>query len=371
MKMKDLKKKISKKIKSFGFDVLGFAKPIVEEKTKKQYLDFLNKNHHGEMRWLERHFEKKINPKKVWDKVKSIIVIGYNYSPEKNPLIVNKEKNVANISVYAQNQDYHDVIKKKLRKIQFWLEEECKIESKVFVDTSPILEKYFAQKANLGWQGKHTNLVSKTYGSWLFLSEIFLSIEIKNDLEESSNCGTCNECQEICPTNALLNAYKINARKCISYLTIEYKGPIPLGLRRKIGNKVYGCDDCLSICPWNKFSKKTNEPAFLSQDNKKNFAFFLRFDNKKFKEYFANSPIKRIGWLRFLRNIIIATGNSKNKNIENDLYKYLYHENPIIRASCIWSLNQILDKKRIEKIKKEVLKKEKNRYVLFELSMIN
>ncbi len=368
MKMEELKKKLKKKIFSLGFDVFGFTNAKVSFDAKKNYLEFLNKNYHGEMKWLERHYEKKINPKKVWEKVETIIVIGQNYTPNINPLKFNQNKKTANISVYAQNHDYHNIINEKLLKIQNWLIKEFNIPSKAFVDTSPVMEKYFAQEAKIGWQGKHTNIVSKEFGSWLFLAEIFLPIKIEEEKQELNNCGTCTQCLEICPTNAILEDNVIDARKCISYLTIEYKGPIPLSLRKKIGNKVYGCDDCLSICPWNKFSSVTKEKRLLKKGFNKNLSFFLNFNEDKFNQYFLHSPIKRIGWIRFLRNIIIASGNSDDKKLIKYLIKLLKNNNPIIRGSCVWALFQLLEKKDKEKIKKK-LSNETNGYVLFELSM--
>ena len=364
--MEELKKKLKKKILSQGFNVFGFANPKIEKSTKENYANFLNKNYHGEMKWLERHYEKKVNPKELWNEVETVLVIGQNYSPGINPLKFNLDKSKANISVYAQNYDYHNVIREKLILIQEWLMDEFHINSKIFVDSSPVMEKYFAQKANIGWQGKHTNIVSKEFGSWLFLAEIFLPIKISSDSELQDNCGSCNKCIDICPTNAILDDNIIDARKCISYLTIEYRGPIPRSFRKKIGNKIYGCDDCLSICPWNKFSKPTDEKKLKKNDFNKDLLFFLNFDEEKFKEYFLYSPIKRIGWIRFLRNVIIASGNSKNKILVKAIYNHLNNSNPIIRGSCVWSLLELQSNDEIEFLRNK-LKNEKNKYVLFEL----
>ena len=231
------------------------------------------------------------------------------------------------------------------------------------------MEKYFAQKSKIGWQGKHTNIVSKEFGSWLFLAEIFLPIKIKEEDNLIDNCGTCTKCIDICPTDAILGDNIIDARKCISYLTIEYRGPIPQSLRKKMGNKVYGCDDCLSVCPWNKFSKETNEKKFTNDNFNRDLLFFLNFSETKFKNYFLNSPIKRIGWIRFLRNVLIASGNSKDKNLIKAIYYHLDNCNPIIRGSCIWSLSQLLNNKEIRLLRNK-LKNEKNKYVLFELDML-
>ena len=369
MKMKDLKKKINNEVLNNGFDVLGFTKVHVNKEIGKNYSEFLKNNYHGEMKWLERHYEKKINPRLIWSDVKTILVVGQNYAPNENPLKYNRERNKANISVYARNHDYHKIMQDKLLNIQSWLKNELKMQSKVFVDTSPILEKYFAEKANLGWQGKHTNLVSKKYGSWLFLGEIFLPIDIEDKYEEQGDCGTCEKCLDICPTNAFLGNNKIDARKCISYLTIEHKGPIPMTLRKKIGNKVYGCDDCLSICPWNKFSTETKEDKLNSNKSLSNLDFFLNFNKQKFEAYFSESPVKRIGWERFLRNIIIATGNSQNISLIDSLYPHLKNDYPIIRGSCVWSLFQLLCRKEKNKLRRKLLLEEKNEYVIYELRM--
>ena len=235
------------------------------------------------------------------------------------------------------------------------------------MDSSPIFEKYFAQKTKIGWLGKHTNIVSKKYGSWLFLSEIFLPVSINVTADKIENCGSCKSCVDICPTNAIVSNYKIDSRKCISYLTIEHRGPIPKSLRKKIGNRVYGCDDCLSVCPWNKFTSMTNKEEFLPKENEKNLGFFLDFNKQKFNDYFVDSPIKRIGWLRFLRNVIISSGNSESKFLAQKLEKYLSHSDAIIRGAAVWSMSQFSSKKKIEKF----LQNEKNKYVLYELNSLD
>ena len=314
--------------------------------------------------------KKKKKPKKIWDEVKTIIVVGLNYAPPDNPLKINSFKEKANISVYAKNKDYHVIIKKKLKEFKDWFSREYKLDCKIFVDTAPVMEKYFAKQTGIGWQGKHTNIVSKKFGSWLFLSEIFLSIDLENDKPSEDNCGSCNDCITICPTNALYEGSKIDARKCISYLTIEYKGPIPMSLREKIGNKVYGCDDCLSVCPWNKFSKTTKEKKFLALEKEKDLKFFLDFDESIFKKYFVQSPILRIGWIPFIRNILIASGNSKIQNLGSSVKKYLTHKEPLVRGTAVWSINKLHKFKKTELFQK--LKTiEKNKYVKFELDCVD
>lgn len=368
--MEDLKKKIKFKLKSYGLDVVGFTRPFVVPSIVEDYGNFLKNNYHGDMKWLEYHKEVKEDPKRIWGEVETIIVVGQNYSPGFNPLKENYNKNSANISVYAQNHDYHKIINKKLSRFKSWFQKEFNLESKVFVDTSPIFEKQFAQMSGIGWQGKHTNLVSKKFGSWLFLGEIFLPIKLREDKEEVNNCGRCRDCIDICPTNAIVSENMLDARKCISYLTIEHKGPFPISLRKKIGNKVYGCDDCLSICPWNKFASITSEKDLLSSKSY-DLDFYLRFNEEKFNSFFNHSPIKRIGWLSFLRNLIISVGNSQNKEFVSILEKFLQHHNSIIRGTAIWSLSQLLSQSEIKDVKKKMLKKEKNEYVLFELNIIS
>ena len=365
--MMNLKKKINNKISKLGFDVIGYTQPIVDTKTKMEYREFLKNKFHGQMGWLENHYEKKINPKKVWSEVKTVIVIGLNYAPRFNPLLKNELKEKANISVYAHQRDYHDVIGQKLKEFKNWLYTEHKLDSKYFVDSSPVMEKYFAKKTKVGWLGKHTNIVSKEYGSWLFLSEIFLPINLTVNKKKNDNCGTCRSCIDICPTNAIISDYKIDARRCISYLTIEHKGPFPISIRDKIGNKIYGCDDCLSICPWNKFAKPTENKDLVPNEDYKNLDFFLDFDKDKFEKYFCDSPVKRIGWISFLRNVIIASGNSNSKILKTKLEKLLSHDNPIIRGASIWSLGKLSSKNKI----KRLLKNEKNNYVLFELNSLS
>lgn len=370
--MINIKKSILNKAKELGFDIVRFVKPKIKKNDVINLKNFLDKKMHGEMKWLENHFEKKINPKKLWKEVKTIVILGLNYTPKNNPLNDNRKKKIANISVYARNKDYHEVIGNKLKKLKNWLKIDLNIESKVYVDTSPVFEKSLAQSSGIGWHGKHTNIVSKKFGSWLFLSEVFLPIEVDTDISELDNCGTCNKCINICPTDAFVDNYKLNTKKCISYLTIEYKGPIPLSLRGKIGNKIYGCDDCLSICPWNKFTSISKEHSLLEKSELKNvnLSFFLKFNKEKFEDFFADSPIKRIGWTSFIRNVLIASANSKNRELLKLITPLLKHSEPIIRGAAVWSMSKLENKKIFKKLKKNLILKEKNNYVLFELSRV-
>ena len=320
------------------------------------------------MDWLEKNLERRLSPKKIWQDVKSIIVLGVNYAPDHDPMNNLKVKDVGNISVYARGDDYHDVIKKNLKKFGRWIVSQTNSEIKVFIDTAPIMEKPLAQKAGLGWQGKHTNLVSRDYGSWLFLASIFTNLDLEIDTEENDHCGNCNNCIEVCPTNAFVEPYKLDARKCISYLTIEHKGIIPVHLRSKIGNRIYGCDDCLAVCPWNKFAKESKEIKFKQRN--KNELYDLKklslLDDYSFRKMFSKSPIKRIGRDRFLRNVLIAIGNAKLKDAKDQISKNIFDKSPIVRGAAIWALNQITDGEELKKIREISLSKEKNQDVIKE-----
>ena len=362
------KSTIQKKSKEFGFDIIKITDPKIHKKNQHYIKDFLKNDFHGDMDWLKKNLERRVSPKKLWSDVKSIIVLGVNYGPNHDPLQNLENKKIGNISVYARGNDYHEVIKKNLKKFGRWIISQTNSEIKVFIDTAPIMEKPIAQKAGLGWQGKHTNLVSRDYGSWLFLASIFTNLELESDKEEINHCGNCNNCIEICPTDAFTEPYKLDARKCISYLTIEHKGIIPLHLRSKIGNRIYGCDDCLAVCPWNKFAKESNEIKFKQKNKTELYDLkklsLLSDDN--FRKMFSKSPIKRIGRNRFLRNVLIAIGNSKLKDAKDHLNKNIFDESPIVRGAAIWALNQITEGEELNKIKKQSLSKEKDPDVIKE-----
>ena len=362
------KSTIQKKSKEFGFDIIKITDPKIHKKNQHYIKDFLKNDFHGDMDWLKKNLERRVSPKKLWSDVKSIIVLGVNYGPNHDPLQNLENKKIGNISVYARGNDYHEVIKKNLKKFGRWIISQTNSEIKVFIDTAPIMEKPIAQKAGLGWQGKHTNLVSRDYGSWLFLASIFTNLELESDKEEINHCGNCNNCIEICPTDAFTEPYKLDARKCISYLTIEHKGIIPLNLRSKIGNRIYGCDDCLAVCPWNKFAKESNEIKFKQKNKTELYDLkklsLLSDDN--FRKMFSKSPIKRIGRNRFLRNVLIAIGNAKLEDAKDQLNKNIFDESPIVRGAAIWALNQITEGEELNKIKKQSLSKEKDPDVIKE-----
>ena len=343
---KDINSKIKLLSKSFGFDVCKVTKPEISIDIQKKYEKFLSKKLHGEMKWLDKTSHRRKSPINLWPNAKSAIVLGLNYGPKKNPLSKNENLDIGNISVYANDEDYHKVFKGKLKrfasKLFPILNMDKRLNLKVFVDTAPLMEKPLAQLAGLGWQGKHTNLVSKDFGSWLFLGVILLNKKIPIDNSEKNHCGSCRACLDVCPTDAFIRPYEIDPRKCISYLTIEFSGKISTSLMDKIGNKIYGCDDCLSVCPWNKFAKFSSEIKFQEKDKDLDLTSLLRLDEHNFKKQFSKSPIKRIGREKFIRNCCIAAGNSKNKKHQEQLYFLLKNESSkIIKHSARWAFNKL------------------------------
>ena len=359
---------IISKSKELGFDTIGFAKPELKKEVKNNLNNFLENNYHGEMDWLKRNKYRRESPKNLWPDVKTIICLGVNYGPATDPLKFLEKKEFGNISVYARGQDYHKIIKKNLKEFGRWLSKRLDCDLKVFVDTAPVMEKNIAELAGLGWQGKHTNLVSKEFGSWLFLSEIFINIDLKEDFKEKDSCGTCKKCLEICPTNAFTDKYKLDARKCISYLTIEHKSQIPLEFRKKIGNRIYGCDDCLAICPWNKFAKESEEIKFSSEKNIADLTLsnLSGFNDEDFRIFFSGSPIKRIGRDRFLRNVLIAIGNSNNKELAKKALSNINDKSSLVRGAAIWAIRRLLNNSELKKIKENSLSKEKDLSVISE-----
>ncbi len=330
---------------SEGFDAVGFAKAALDVGVREGLRAFLSAGHHGDMGWLEARADERSDPQTLWPEAKSAVVLALSYAPAASPLESLEAKSNATISVYAQGLDYHDVIKKRLKTIARAMVASFGGDVKVFVDTAPVMEKPLAQKAGLGWQGKHTNLVSRDHGSWLFLGVILTTLDLGEGTAESDHCGTCTNCLDICPTKAFPAPYKLDARRCISYLTIEHKGPIPRELRVGLGNRIYGCDDCLAVCPWNKFAKASREAAFTPRENitRAHLADLAQLTDETFRQRFAKSPIKRIGRDRFLRNVLIAIGNSGDTTLSAHAQRHLTDENPLIRGAAIWALKQLLD----------------------------
>ena len=341
--LSNLKTNLIIKAKEFGFDGIRISKPELPNKIYDDYLEFIEKGYQGEMNWMEDKSKFRLNSNLIMNDVKSVIVLALNYGPKSNPLAIIDQKDKGSISVYAQGSDYHLYIKKRLKMLASWLVAKGGGDVKVFVDTAPILEKPFAQVAGIGWQGKHTNIVSKDFGSWLFLGEIFTSLDFDADIPEEDHCGSCSKCLDICPTKAFVSPYKIDARKCISYLTIEYKGHIPLEFRALIGNRIYGCDDCLAVCPWNKFATVIGDIPVASRPEL--VGPFLRdlmvLDNAKFRNLFSGSPIKRIGRDRFIRNVLIAVGNSGINDLEDNIIPLMDDYSTLVRAMSVWAMSKL------------------------------
>lgn len=340
----NIKARITEKAREIGFDTVAFAPVTVPDRNKDRFRDFLAGQEYGEMDWMESRAQWRESPHALWEEVRSVIVLGTNYGPARDPMHKLNLRDRANISVYAQNKDYHDLVKKRLKRLARWLVEESGVQVKVFVDTAPVLEKAVAAQSRLGWQGKHTNIVSNEYGSWLFLGEVFTTLEVEPDPVHRDQCGSCTACQDICPTKAFPAPYKLDARRCISYLTIEHKGHIPEEFRKPIGNRVYGCDDCLAVCPWNKFARKARDADFWprAELTAPRLADFLDLDDVGFRSLFTGSPIKRVGRDRFLRNILIGLGNCGDDRFAPRIEPMLRDESPLVRAMAVWALRQLL-----------------------------
>jgi epoxyqueuosine reductase len=327
--------------RGFGFDVVRFTPATTRAETKASLQTFLDDGLHGDMAWMQANADRRADPQTLWPEARSVIVVGLNYGPDTDPRETLTQSDAATVSVYARNRDYHDVLKKRLKQFATWLS--AWTEVKIFVDTAPVMEKPLAQQAGLGWQGKHTNVVSRAFGSWLFLGEVFTTLEIAPDAAETDHCGACSRCLDICPTKAFIAPYKLDARKCISYLTIEHKGPIPRDLRPLMGNRIYGCDDCLAVCPWNKFARQTAEADFQPRATlvAPKLKDFLALDDAAFRALFSGSPVKRIGRARFIRNVLIAAGNSGDVSFVDMVEKLLDDESPLVRGAAVWALRRL------------------------------
>jgi epoxyqueuosine reductase len=315
---------------------------------KIQLESFLAEGAHGDMTWLASNTARRAAPSMLWPQVRSIVMLGMNYGPESDPLTILKAPDRAAISVYAKGDDYHELIKGRLKELAHWLTVNAGGDVKVFVDTAAVMEKPLAARAGLGWQGKHTNLVSRQYGSWLFLGSIFTTLDLPADPPEPDSCGTCCACLDICPTAAIPAPYKLDARRCISYLTIEHKGPIPRDLRPAVGNRVYGCDDCLAVCPWNKYASQGREAKLAAREALRapRLSDLARLDDAQFRKLFSKTSIKRTGRNRFVRNVLIAVGNSGNATLAVEAERLLNDASPLVRGAAVWALSRLLPREK-------------------------
>lgn len=327
-----------------GFDLCRITRPDAIPQARPRLDTFLNEGLHGTMDWMAETRERRGDPSVLWPNVRSIVILGLNYGPDTDPRGILDKPDRAAISVYAQNRDYHDVIKGRLKEIATRFAARSGEDVKVFVDTAPVMEKPLAEAAGLGWQGKHTNLVSRTHGSWLFLGSIFTTADLASDDAEIDHCGSCRACLDACPTGAFPAPYRIDARRCISYLTIEHKGPIDPELRPLIGNRIYGCDDCLAACPWNKFAQAASEMKLVARDDLREptIASLLALDDQAFRAFFSGSPVKRIGRDRFIRNALIAAGNSGDASLIAPCRLLADDPSPIVRGMAVWALSRLM-----------------------------
>ncbi|HZC56587.1 MAG TPA: tRNA epoxyqueuosine(34) reductase QueG [Xanthobacteraceae bacterium] len=350
-----LKTALAQAARTHGFDAIGIARPEAISQAAERLRAFLAAGAHGDMAWLATNAERRSSPRAMWPDVRSIIMLGVNYGPQQgpdaDPLAILQQRTRGGISVYARGDDYHDVIKPRLKSLGRWLIDQAGGDIKVFVDTAAVMEKPLAAASGIGWQGKHTNLVSRQFGSWLFLGAIFTTLELPPDTPEEDHCGNCRACLDICPTAAFPAPYRLDARRCISYLTIEHKSAIPRELRAPIGNRIYGCDDCLAVCPWNKFAVTGHEAKLAARDELRapRLADLARLDDAGFRALFAKSPVKRIGRARFVRNVLIAIGNSADESLAGEAERLLDDSLPLIRGAAIWALSQ-LDPARLRRV---------------------
>ncbi|MBO6687703.1 MAG: tRNA epoxyqueuosine(34) reductase QueG [Henriciella sp.] len=329
---------------ALGFDDCRICRADEPWPASERLEAFVEAGHHGSMEWMETTLDRRKTPTSMWDGAKSAVVVALNYGPDHDPMRSLERTGEGNISIYARGKDYHDVLKKRLKQLARAFVAETGAEVKVFVDTAPLMEKPLAHKAGLGWQGKHTNLVSREHGSWLFLGVMLTDAVLDMDDAEVDHCGSCSACLDICPTAAFPAPYQLDARRCISYLTIEHKGPIAHEFRAAMGNRIYGCDDCLAICPWNKFAETAREGAFWARAELKgpDLDALSALDDAHFRDVFSGSPIKRIGRDRFIRNVLIAIGNSGDPSlVEQSVLPHLSDEDPVVRGAAVWALSRL------------------------------
>ncbi|HYX46352.1 MAG TPA: tRNA epoxyqueuosine(34) reductase QueG [Sphingomicrobium sp.] len=345
-KGQSLEEAIRAKAAELGFSACGFARADSVDSAGLDLKRWIEAGHHGTMEWMEARAHHRVSPLALWPEARSAIALGMSYAPSSDPLALADHPELGRISVYAQGGDYHKTVKKALKALGRWLAEVTGGELKVFVDTAPVMEKPLSQAAGIGWQGKHTNLVSREHGSWMFLGVILTSLELDSDApaDPGQHCGSCTRCLQACPTKAFIGPHRIDARRCISYLTIEHDGPIPEEFRSAVGNRIYGCDDCLAVCPWNRFADAASaNRAFLPRSELAAplLADLLALDDSSFREMFAGSPIKRIGRARMIRNCLIAAGNSGDRSLIASVERHLGDPDPTIAESAGWALAQL------------------------------
>jgi epoxyqueuosine reductase len=340
----EIKSALARAAAALGFDAVAVAGPALAPQIRSDLAEFLARGFHGDMAFMAARSERRGDPQIMWPQVRAIVMLGVNYGPDRDPTAVLARRDRGAISVYAQGSDYHDVIKKRLKALARWLVAQAGGDVKVFVDTAAVMEKPLAALAGLGWQGKHTNLVSRRFGSWLFLGALFTTLELPPDAAETDHCGSCTACLDICPTAAFPAPYRLDARRCISYLTIEHKGPIPRELRGLLGNRIYGCDDCLAVCPWNKFAQKGREAklAARAEPDAPALAELAGLDDAGFRRLFAGTATKRTGRDRFVRNVLIAIGNSGDPALAIHAERLIDDPAAVVRGAAVWAAARLM-----------------------------
>ncbi len=343
MKLDDLKERLEAQARAEGFAAMGICAPNAVPEAAGRLAAFLEAGRHGQMGWMAERVEWRGDAAALWPEARSVIMLAECYTPETDPLAVLGQPDRGAVSVYAQGKDYHDLVKRRLKRLGRWLldQAEAAVEIKVFVDTAPVMEKPLAQAAGLGWQGKHTNLLSRGLGNWFFLGAIFTTLDLPKDAAEVSHCGTCTACLDICPTRAFPAPYQLDARRCISYLTIEHRGPVDAALRGLMGNRIYGCDDCLAVCPWNKFAQDAAEIGYQPRVGAPELAELAGLDDAAFRARFAGSPIKRIGRDRFVRNVLYAIGNSALPRLRPVAAALIGDPDPAVDDAARWAVDRL------------------------------
>jgi epoxyqueuosine reductase len=367
----ELRQAIAREADKLGFDAFGIVAPDAIPNALPRLQEFLKDGAHGDMEWLAANPARRADPRTLWGDVRSIVMLGVNYGSGEDPLQILSRRDRGAISTYARGDDYHELIKSRLKALARWMVANAGGDVKVFVDTAAVMEKPLSEAAGLGWQGKHTNLVSREFGSWLFLGSIFTTLDLPRDIPDENRCGSCRACLDACPTEAFPQPYRLDARRCISYLTIEHKGPIPHEFRKAIGNRIYGCDDCLAVCPWNKFAQAGREMKLKAREELRapSLAELSQLDDAAFRALFSKSPVKRIGRNRFIRNVLIAIGNSGDADLVPDARRLMDDESPLVRGAAAWALAQLMPQDTFGDISRSRLIRETDPAVREELTL--
>jgi epoxyqueuosine reductase len=346
----DLKALLRSEAAAAGFDVVRVTPAELDPMAAPRLRDFLDNGRHGDMDWMATHADRRAKPSALWPQARSAIMLAISYAPPNDPIASGVAPTSGVVSVYARGRDYHDIVKKGLKRVARAFALASGAQVKVFVDTAPLMEKPLAASAGVGWQGKHTNLVSRDHGSWLFLGAVLTDAELVPDLAEADHCGSCRRCLDVCPTKAFPAPYQLDARRCIAYLTIEHKGHIATEFRQAIGNRIFGCDDCLAVCPWNKFAASAREMRFLGSDDTATppLRDLLAMDDAAFRNRFRGTPVKRTGWARFMRNVLIAAGNAADPSLAPAVASHLASSNGLVRAMAAWAAAQVMDRESFD-----------------------